>query len=57
MNKPKLPKMTTDKEVESLLDHDLSEYLEPEAFRENFAPNSFEFLPKNTTLNKRDRLC
>ncbi|NEP59699.1 MAG: CopG family transcriptional regulator [Symploca sp. SIO2G7] len=53
MNKPKLPKMTTDKEVESLLENDLSEYLEPEAFRENFAPTSFEFLPKDTTLNLR----
>ncbi|NES00509.1 MAG: CopG family transcriptional regulator [Symploca sp. SIO1B1] len=53
MNKPKLPKMTTDKEVESILEHDLSEYLEPEAFRENFTPTSFEFLPKDTTLNLR----
>ncbi|NEP10591.1 MAG: CopG family transcriptional regulator [Symploca sp. SIO2C1] len=45
--------MTTDKEAESLLERDLSEYLEPEAFRENFVPTSFEFLPKDTTINLR----
>jgi len=53
MNKPKLPKMTTDKDAENLLEHDLSEYLEPEVFQENFTPISFEFLPKDTTLNLR----
>jgi len=53
MNKPKLPKMTNKKEAEILLESDLSVYLEPEAFRENFVPTSFEFLPKNTTINLR----
>ncbi|NET57753.1 MAG: CopG family transcriptional regulator [Symploca sp. SIO2E6] len=53
MNKPKLPKMTTEQEAESLLERDLSEFLEPEAFRENFVPISFEFLPKDATLNLR----
>lgn len=53
INKSKLPKMTTDKEAESLLERDLSQYLEPEVFRENFVPASFEFLPKDATINLR----
>ncbi len=44
-----LPKMTTDEEVESLLEQDLSDYLH----EDNFKPVSFEFKPKDKTVNLR----
>ncbi len=44
-----LPKMTTDEEVESLLEQDLSDYLH----EDNFKGVSFEFKPKDKTVNLR----
>lgn len=44
-----LPKMTTDEEVENLLEQDLSDYLNDD----NFKPSEFEFKPKDTTINLR----
>jgi predicted DNA binding CopG/RHH family protein len=44
-----LPKMTTDEEVENLLEQDLSDYLNDD----NFKPSKFEFKPKDTTINLR----
>ncbi|MBD2770913.1 CopG family antitoxin [Iningainema tapete] len=44
-----LPKMTTDEEVESLLNEDLSDYLHSD----NFKQVSFEFKPKDKTVNLR----
>jgi predicted DNA binding CopG/RHH family protein len=49
----KLPKMTTDKEAEDLLEEDLSELLTAENFRANFTPVSFEFAPKDTMVSIR----
>lgn len=46
-----LPKIMSDEEAESLLSEDLSEYLTPENFQANFTPASFEFTPKETTIN------
>ena len=45
MNKH-LPKMKTDEEVEKLLEHDLSDYLHPE----NFKQVNFEFISKENTI-------
>jgi predicted DNA binding CopG/RHH family protein len=39
----------TDEEIEQLLEGDLSEYLHPE----NFKPVTFEFKPKNKSVNVR----
>ena len=44
-----LPKMTTDEEIESLLEQDLSDYLH----EDNFKRVSFEFKPKDKTVNLR----
>jgi predicted DNA binding CopG/RHH family protein len=44
-----LPKMTTDEEAENLLEQDLSDYLH----KENFTFVSFEFKPKDKTVNLR----
>jgi predicted DNA binding CopG/RHH family protein len=44
-----LQKMTTDEEVESLLDEDLSDYLHSD----NFKHVNFEFQPKDKTVNLR----
>lgn len=44
-----LPKMTTDEEAENLLEQDLSDYLH----NENFTFVSFEFKPKDKTVNLR----
>jgi predicted DNA binding CopG/RHH family protein len=46
-----LPKIMSDDEAESLLLTDLSEYLTPENFKANFTPVSFEFTPKEKTIN------
>jgi predicted DNA binding CopG/RHH family protein len=44
-----LPKMTTDEEIENLLEQDLTDYLH----EGNFKPVSFEFKPKDKTVNLR----
>lgn len=44
-----LPRIKTDDEAESLLEQDLSEYLN----KDNFKPVTFEFKPKNKTVNLR----
>lgn len=44
-----LPRIKTDEEAESLLEQDLSEYLN----KDNFKPVTFEFKPKNKTVNLR----
>lgn len=44
-----LPKMTTDEEIESLLEQDLSDYLH----EDNFKRVSFEFKPQDKTVNLR----
>lgn len=44
-----LPGIKTDDETESLLEQDLSEYLN----KDNFKPVTFEFNPKNKTVNLR----
>ena len=43
------PKIKTDEELESLLDEDLSDYLH----EDNFKPVTFEFQPKDKTVNLR----
>jgi predicted DNA binding CopG/RHH family protein len=45
----KLPVFKTDKEAESFLDQDLSDYISAE----NFAPFQFEFRPKQKSVNLR----
>ena len=44
-----LPKIKTDEELENLLDEDLSDYLH----EGNFKPVTFEFQPKDKTVNLR----
>jgi len=44
-----LPRVKTDEEAESLLEQDLSEYLN----KDNFKAVTFEFKPKNRTVNLR----
>jgi predicted DNA binding CopG/RHH family protein len=44
-----LPRITTDEEAENLLEQDLSEYLN----KDNFKAVTFEFKPKNRTVNLR----
>jgi predicted DNA binding CopG/RHH family protein len=44
-----LPRIKTDEEAESLLEQDLSEYLN----KDNFKPVTFEFKPKNKSVNLR----
>jgi len=44
-----LPRITTDQEAENLLEQDLSEYLN----KDNFKAVTFEFKPKNRTVNLR----
>ena len=44
-----LPRVTTDEEAENLLEQDLSEYLN----KDNFKAVTFEFKPKNRTVNLR----
>ncbi len=41
--------MKTDKEAERFLDSDLSEYID----KENFLPTTFEFAPKDKSINLR----
>jgi predicted DNA binding CopG/RHH family protein len=48
-----LPKMTSDQDAEELLAQDLTEYLTPENFKENFSPVTFEFAPKDATISLR----
>ena len=48
-----LPKMTSDQEAEKLLEEDLTEYLTPENFKENFTPVTFEFAPKDANISLR----
>lgn len=43
------PKIKTDEELENLLDEDLSDYLH----EGNFKPVTFEFQPKDKTVNLR----
>jgi len=45
----KLPVFKTDREAESFLDQDLSDYISAE----NFAPFQFEFKPKQKSVNLR----
>jgi predicted DNA binding CopG/RHH family protein len=45
----KLPVFKTDREAETFLDQDLSDYLSAE----NFAPFQFEFKPKQKSVNLR----
>lgn len=52
MSKP-LPKMTSDQDAEKLLEEDLTEYLTPDNFKENFKPVTFEFAPKDATISLR----
>lgn len=47
--KKSLPPITSDAEAEALLGQDLTHYLTAE----NFAPVSFEFLPKTEKINLR----
>jgi predicted DNA binding CopG/RHH family protein len=44
-----LPKMTSDEDAENILEQDLSDYLN----EDNFKSVSFEFKPKNKTINLR----
>jgi predicted DNA binding CopG/RHH family protein len=44
-----LPRIKTDEEAENLLEQDLSEYLN----KDNFKAVTFEFKPKNRTVNLR----
>ena len=44
-----LPRIKTDEEAENLLEQDLSEYLN----KDNFKAVTFEFKPKNKTVNLR----
>lgn len=48
-----LPKMTSDQEAEKLLEEDLTDYLTPENFKENFTPVTFEFAPKDANISLR----
>ncbi|EAZ89176.1 CopG family antitoxin [Crocosphaera chwakensis] len=48
-----LPKMTSDQDVEKLLAEDLTDFLTPENFKENFTPITFEFAPKDVTISLR----
>ena len=48
-----LPKMTSDQDAEKLLEEDLTEYLTPDNFKENFTPVTFEFAPKDATISLR----
>lgn len=43
------PRLKTDEEIEALLEEDLSDYLHPE----NFKPVTFEFKPKDKSVNIR----
>lgn len=45
----KLPAFKNDKEAETFLDQDLSDYISAE----NFAPFQFEFMPKQKSVNLR----
>lgn len=47
--KKTFPRVKTDEEIESLLEDDLSEYLHPG----NFQPVTFEFKPKDKSVNVR----
>ena len=48
-----VPKMTSDQDAEKLLEEDLTEYLTPDNFQENFTPVTFEFAPKDATISLR----
>ncbi|MBD2594051.1 CopG family transcriptional regulator [Nostoc spongiaeforme FACHB-130] len=43
------PRLKTDAEIEALLEEDLSDYLTPD----NFKPVTFEFQPKDKSVNVR----
>lgn len=43
------PRLKTDEEIEALLEEDLSDYLTPD----NFKPVTFEFKPKDKSVNVR----
>lgn len=45
--------MTSDQDAEKLLEEDLTEYLTPDNFKENFTPVTFEFAPKDATISLR----
>ena len=47
--KKRLPKLKTDKEAEKLLEQDLSDYID----KDNFIPVTFEFAPKDKSINLR----
>ena len=47
--KKRLPKIKTNKEAEDLLGEDLSDYIS----KENFVPTTFEFAPKDKSINLR----
>lgn len=47
--KKRLPKMKTNKEAEELLAEDLSDYID----KENFVATTFEFAPKDKSINLR----
>jgi predicted DNA binding CopG/RHH family protein len=43
------PRLKTDEEIEEILEEDLSDYLHPQ----NFKPKTFEFKPKDKSVNVR----
>ena len=45
----RLPKMKTDKEAEELISEDISDYIS----KDNFVPTTFEFAPKDKSINLR----
>ncbi|MEM9990845.1 MAG: CopG family antitoxin [Bacteroidota bacterium] len=46
-----LPELTSDAEAEVFLEHDISDYLDPDV--NPFVPVKFEFLPKDNNVNLR----
>ncbi len=54
--KKRLPKLIDDEAVEELLSEDLTEYLTPENFKENFVPVSFEIAPDEEIISVQDAM-
>jgi predicted DNA binding CopG/RHH family protein len=54
--KKHLPKLMNDEVVEEFLSEDLTEYLNPENFKENFVPVSFEIAPDEEIISIQDEM-